>query len=180
MKKVLIGLIGLTLIFGCDKNEENQEETLSMEQRIVQESCTTTYVEELNDSVFVFVPNIMSPNWDGINDALIIGTNGAVDNVELIVTNSGGEVVLTGTEHNTVLFLDSIPEFSTFLSFTLTGTISGQEVNMSGSISCPIFDSSEPITIELENCETCQFGSLFSDQTLEFDTIQHYSALCEL
>lgn len=187
--KNLILLFIVLFVFSCKKEEKSNKTNSNVNQTgvypdikslIENESCKNKYFIIDSDSNFVFVPNIFTPNADGFNDLITIGTNTIIENFEFILKDSLGKTIFYSEDQNFRFLAETItePEKSQIYTFILTGKIASKDISMNGKISCVGFPWNNPDVIKLKNCLSCQFASCFDPETKIIDTSQSFSVIC--
>jgi len=162
MSRLIFFLSTILLIISCHIDEVPPSAIFAnYHQYLEYVSCSQSNFHELDDSLIIFVPNILTPDGDGYNDVLFVGTNGMFSEFDFHLYKPLGGTVF----HTTDAFFSwpdtLIPDTSILLSFNLHGIVNGQMVNLSGSVSCLVEPTPVHESFDLINCQLCEYGSMY-------------------
>ncbi|MBI4649059.1 MAG: gliding motility-associated C-terminal domain-containing protein [Bacteroidia bacterium] len=147
MKTKLILLFIAIAIISCKRNN------------IESDCCSEPALSEQFTGGFIRIPNIFTPNGDGLNDILYVRGNG-IKNLKFVIKTSLGKKLFETTDI-------SIGWDGTYKNEKKTGifkyeleveTINGDNIEKKGKVCC-ISETDYSI-----NCENCEFDLIFDDQ----------------
>jgi hypothetical protein len=168
----VLQIIIFILVSACGKPDP----VISQKTLIELESCSQIHYKTIQDSLFVFVPNIFTPNGDGVNDVLLVGTNATIENLWFLLIDPAGHILIESQMQNELIFMQNIPDSSLICTFFLTGFINSEKIMMSGEISCVI--DSHIQTYQILQCNHCMFGSAFDPDSLFVNALMQYNEFC--
>ncbi len=152
MKNILFAIVMLTIFSNCNKTNINK-------------CCSGAPQAVYIDSSYIAMPDIFTPNGDGINDHLIVFSKNIVS-IELTITKRFGKVVFSSTDMYSYWDgkFNGKDQREKSYSYTLEATTtSGNTISLSGDIA-----------VIRDNCakgnfQDCFFGTQFNNLTNSFD-----------
>ncbi|MEM7373467.1 MAG: hypothetical protein AAF587_32875 [Bacteroidota bacterium] len=155
-------------------------------KNIVQaDACTNPAVNELIDSCAVSIPNIFTPNGDGINDVFLPVIACELDVFSMKVQD-GDKVLFSSDDIGQASWNGTFEEevYLGFLSYTIGGVFkdSGTAFSFEGFVASVPYDitgQTNRDVYELENCEACVFADQLTGVGVLNPTNEPQDFLCE-
>jgi hypothetical protein len=158
---VLLGSIIITFLY-CDKDNEN------VGLSSVDQCCATPHLEGVVGNAKVYVPNIFTPNNDGINDLFGVFSNDSVEVIEsFIIKDKAGKTHFTNENFKADDFSEfwdgqksnGDPYVGIFVFDLTVVSQNGQTASFSGEVcSCPCDEGSCTFQT-VSNALKCTFGT---------------------
>ena len=115
------------------------------------------YIELVTDTCYIFVPNIFTPNSDGINDFIKPFCNCEITDYNFEIRKN--RILIFKTNDQSFYWDGTYKEGVSegVLDYKITGKIDGIDFGNKGEItSISLFYDND--IVEIENCETCTFA----------------------
>ncbi len=156
-KKLIVSLIYLLIITlnSCTK------------RKIERNGCESpAFSQMIGDSCEIYVPNIFTPNNDGLNDFFQIMCSCNISDFKFIVKKNQKVVFETTDQYFSSNDALTEGEFQTgVFDYSISGEIDGLIFSNSGEITFLFIDFSSESNYDyiIENCENCNTGNQFSN-----------------
>lgn len=125
------------------------------------------YTELVTDTCYIFVPNIFSPNGDGINDLIKPFCNCEITDYNFEVRKNRRLIFKTNDQsfYWDGTYKDEVSEG--ILSYKITGKINEIDFGNKGEItSISLFHDND--IVDIESCKTCTFPDQFNEKKTNF------------
>ena len=158
MNNFLFLLVVFSLL-SCDKKENEQ---VQEEQLVVH--CERNNIVKFSKDEFIFIPNIYSPNADGICDLIYIKSKPKMTNLNFVLKNEKGEEVYTSNKDRTFIWCTPYDDKQSFtkdekLTFELNCNLGNHIISKTGVITLAR-DPYEDSPLNVKYCDSCYFGDM--------------------
>lgn len=171
INKGILFLSFVIVFTSCREEESGNDDTNDVTY------CETLNTLKFSSEKFIFIPNLYSPNNDGINDIIYIYSKPEMKNLSFNVFNQAGDTVFTSQKDSIILWTTPYLGKQVFtkdevLHYELDCSLDSEQISTTGKITLLHEPENELNTVE--NCDSCYFGDMIDNWSV--DTFKlHYT-----
>lgn len=152
MKYNLILLFVFGILFSCKKQDEQKITYCNKDNSII-----------FSSKVFISIPNLYSPDANGLNDVIIINSRPKMTNLDFELYNADGDLLYNNqldTNYMFILPYEGKQRFSKdeVLNYQLKCDLDTIKINTSGKI--VLIHDVEEGHYQIDNCDLCFLGDM--------------------
>ncbi len=144
-------------LLSCTKEKKETTETI--------EYCNKENSIIYSPNVFIYIPNLYTPNGDGLNDVIVINSRPKMKNIEFELYNAKGILLYSNQKDTNLMFFSPYDEKQIIktdqvLNYKLKCELDTHKINTTGKIT--LVYNIEASSLKIKNCELCFFSDMFN------------------